>query len=132
MLTPGNSNASPANPNGPLVHSDTFSTAVNTSPDCSKPQEPSPTIPDSVDDLHSQLIPLEYHYGLPPDHNQNLLTPYGSTKPHCHPAVPQSSPVTLFLLNLNLITLAPLSPAPPAPPTPPLPALPLTRIDHNT
>ncbi|KAH0588419.1 hypothetical protein H2248_004268 [Termitomyces sp. 'cryptogamus'] len=41
--TLGNSDTSPANPDGPLTNSDTFSAAINTSPE---PLEPSPTVPD--------------------------------------------------------------------------------------
>ncbi|KAG5718575.1 hypothetical protein E4T56_gene16497 [Termitomyces sp. T112] len=36
VLIADNSDASPANSNGLLAHSDTFSKAVNTSPDCHK------------------------------------------------------------------------------------------------
>ncbi|KAH0581152.1 hypothetical protein H2248_012278 [Termitomyces sp. 'cryptogamus'] len=43
MLTPGNSNASSANPNGPLANSNTFSAAIDASPASPEPLGPSPT-----------------------------------------------------------------------------------------
>ncbi|KAG5732398.1 hypothetical protein E4T56_gene11338 [Termitomyces sp. T112] len=42
-----NSDASLANLNSPLANSNTFSAAINASPDSSKPLEPSPTVPNS-------------------------------------------------------------------------------------
>ncbi|KAG5722761.1 hypothetical protein E4T56_gene7953 [Termitomyces sp. T112] len=47
MLTPGNSNASSANPNGPLANSNTFSAAIDASPASPEPLGPSPTVSDT-------------------------------------------------------------------------------------
>ncbi|KAG5336896.1 hypothetical protein C0989_011600 [Termitomyces sp. Mn162] len=44
----GNSDTSPANPNGPLANSNVFFAAANTSPGSPEPLEPSPAVPDSV------------------------------------------------------------------------------------
>ncbi|KAG5350531.1 hypothetical protein C0989_010573 [Termitomyces sp. Mn162] len=51
--TLGNSDTSPANPDGPLTNSNTFSAAINTFPE---PLESSPTVPDPI--IHLQLTIL--------------------------------------------------------------------------
>ncbi|KAG5723961.1 hypothetical protein E4T56_gene9748 [Termitomyces sp. T112] len=59
--TPGNSDASMANPHNSLANSDVFSIAANASPGSPKPLEPSPTISDTV--IHHQpitLVPLTH------------------------------------------------------------------------
>ncbi|KAG5724917.1 hypothetical protein E4T56_gene12539 [Termitomyces sp. T112] len=99
-----NSDASPANSDGPLANFGAFPTATDTYPRSPEPQEPPSLSPifathhqlntlvpptysgvsqQPQGDPHSPMIPSAYQRSLILDRNQHPPTPSSSAKPHC-------------------------------------------------